>query len=216
MTLVAERIDRYRNYQTDPSRNRWFKLTLPGSGERVRTTDVTKFSESNSGSICSSATIRPRGVRDSHTFTEFNIQSLNLTSVNISGVMTSGSSSGPSANSEYLGLNSQSPFRVEFKHISPTNGYVFNGIGNDDSFITESDLGAKQKDVDAEQHKTRDEDAYNFTGRATLVKTRPREKSTENDSNASKNQIGVWSVRFNVGHTPILPHQASNKVKAVQ
>src|ERR1019366_703725 len=178
--------------------------------------DVAKFLETDSGTIDRRPTIRSRRVCGSHTATEFNIQSLNLASMNISGVMTSGSSGSPCAHNETLGLNGQSPFRVEFKNISPTNGDLFNRVCNNYAFIIKSNFWVNQKDVDAEQHKTRDEDASDLAGRAPLIETRPDEKSAKYDSNSSKYQVGFWPIAFNIGHASILSHQASMRVKAVR
>ena len=216
MRLMTQEINSNRSDQKNQGREGRFEISLSRGSQRIFGTSVFESLESNASSVRRSTAIRTRGVGCSHTSAKFDVQPFNFGGMNVSGVVATWSRSCPSAHSEILGFYGQRPFGIEHNYICPTNGYLFEWIGDNNSFVEKSDFRANQENVYTDHNKYCSTGTAAFGSGTTLVETRPQKERAQHNSNSSKYQIGFWAINVSVTHSAILSYPACDSVKAVR
>ncbi len=214
--LMPESIYQYGDYQKDASYEHLVPRSLSGRHKGYGSIVSSELFQTNFGPIGCSSTVRSWGVGGSNNAIQFDSKTNYFIDMNISGLVSSWSSGSPCAHSKFFSFDGHGPLGLEFANVSPTDDDFFRRISYYDPFITESDLGMNQKYINEVKNEERKKNACNFTGYTTLVESRPNEEKAEHDSDSSKDEIGFWSVNFNVGHASILSQQASKRDKAIR
>ena len=192
-----------------------FQLTYTTRGKGIETAGILEAFKTNSGTKSSGSAVGVRGIGFSNTFAELDIKTLDFSVVNTPTAVAARRGSRPRTDRKLFSFNRQSPTSIQLYNVRPTHSDFFERVGDDNTFIAKRDLGANQKYVDANQHKECDQSAREFAGSATLVETRPRKESAENNSKPSEDQVGARAVGLLVIHPAILSHLEADSIKAV-
>ncbi len=216
MKLMSQEIYSDCSDQKNQGREGRFEISLSSGSQGIFGSSVFESLESNASSVRRSTAIRTRGVGCAHAATKFDIQPFNFGGMNVSGVVATWSRSCPSAHGEFLGFYGQRPFGVEHDDIRPTNGYLFEWIGDNNSLIEKGDFRANQENVNTDHNKYCSAGTATFGSGTTLVETRPQKERAQHNSNTSKYQIGFWAINVSVTHSAILSYPACDSVKAVR
>ena len=214
--LMSKQIDGNGGNQENSRQNLWAKITSPFGSQRLQTCLHFEFLEINSCQMGSSSAIGSWGVCRSNTSVQFNSQTTDLGDMNASGTMSTWCGSRPRASNEIFGSDCKRPTSIDINDISPADGYLLSGVGNNDSAFLKIDFRFNQKHVDTGSHEGSNQSASYLGGCATLVEARPEEKTTENQSNSRKEQTGFWAVGLRLIHLVILSHMPRNSIKAVR
>ncbi len=214
--LMPESIHQYGGYQKYASDEYVIPRALFGGHKGYRSIVSSKLFQTNFGSIGCSSTVGSWGVSGSDSAIQLDSKTSYFIDMNVSGLVSSWSSCNPRAHSKFFSFDRHSPLGFEFQDICPADNDFFRRVGYYNSFIAEGDLGMDQKYINEVKDEESEKDASNFTSHTTLVESRPNEKKAEHDSDSSKDEMGFWSVHFNVGHASILSQQAPKRDKAIR
>lgn len=192
-----------------------FPLTYSTCSKGLEVSGILEALEPNPGTEGGSSAIRFRRIRRPNAARQFDIKTLDFRVMDTPTMVTARGGSRPRTDRKLFSFNRQSPTGVELYDVRPTDSDFFQRVGYHDTLITKRDLGANQKNVDANQHKECDKSARQFAGSATLVETRPSKESAENNSKPSEDQVGARAVGLLVIHPAILSHLEADSIKAV-
>ena len=214
--LMSEQIDGYGGNQENPRQYQGAKIASPFGSKGLQTSLHFEFLEINSCQMGSGSAIGSWGICRSNTSVQFNSQTTNLGDMNAAGTMSAWCGCRPRASNEIIGSDCKRPTSIDINDISPADGYLLSGVGNNDSAFLKIDFRFYQKHVNTGSHEGGNQRAGYFGGCATLVEARPEEKTTENQSSSRKEQTGFWAVGLRLIHLVILSHMPRNSIKAVR
>lgn len=192
-----------------------FQVTYSSRTKGLEIAGILEALEPNPGTVGGSSAIRFRRVRRPNAARQFDIKTLDFRVMDTPTMVTARGGSRPRTDRKFFRFNRQCPTSIQLYNIRPTHSDFFERVGYDNTFITKRDLGANQKNVNANQHKECDKSARQFAGSATLVETRPSKESAENNSKPSEDQVGARAVGLLVIHPAILSHLEADSIKAV-
>ncbi len=191
------------------------KIVLPMSRQRKNFRLRLKSFEGSSGHVSGRSTIRAWGVGQSDASVEVYSQTHYLSASNITRAMQSWSGGCPCDGNKFLSRDRHRPTSLDFDHVGPSDGDLFDGIADDNSALFESDFRFNEKEIEARHNECGDESARDLRTSTTLVEARPHENRNENKSHACQDKAGLRAVDVGLVHAVILSQMSYNSFKAV-
>jgi len=158
----------------------------------------------NSSKRQSLSRVSTRRFTGSHVLQIGDFQSANLTGMDSSAVISAWGLSRPSVNllATYLDIHRVSSANIF--DFAPTNGDLFQGISDCDSFIKEGDLGANETQVSSVGNEEAPSDRGCNSFGAFGVETLAGNSSTENVDSSGKEVTTSRTVHLRITHTSSL------------
>jgi len=208
-----------KNYCADEANNA-NKWCLPEVGDlkvqRRGAGFASVLIESKLSQVSRNPTISSRRERGPDAAGFCNTQSFYFTWVDSTCVMSTGTWGSPCADTATFEFESQSPSSFNFFDVLPTDPILGNGVCNDQPFIVENNLGAKQKNVNQVDDQDGDHYASPFGHSSALNEARPEKESRHSATNSTQPVVDVRPKHFWASHLPILSQLLINLLKAVR
>lgn len=165
---------------------------------------AVKSIEADSSKGQSLSRVSARRFTRSHIVQVRDLQATDFSAMDSSAVISAWGLSRPSVNLLSTYLDIHRVLSADIADLSPTNGDLFQGIGNSDSFIEEGDLGTDKTQV----KKVSNEQAPRDCGDNSLgvfgVETLASDSSAENVDSSGKEVTTSRTVHLRITHTSSL------------